>query len=176
MRVTAEQCWWDQALWSDSSGLVWHTPLRAAWRQFINCLFLRNNTSIWGFIIIPLKHDKKQSPRLLCVFCLIHTWSHHLFWGWQLRRMTKWLLVFCFLPPSGVWSTMSIWRERERGPKVLMWQSINLLPYERWVVLVSSQKLPRRSIHITVWDICHICEVICSWLPTSHSTGRGKIS
>lgn len=79
-----------------------------------------------------------------------------------------------FLPPSGVWSTMSDWRERECGGKVLRWQSINLLQYERWVILVSSQKLPKRSIHISVWDVGCSCGAIWSWQHTCHSTGRGE--
>lgn len=176
MWVTAEQCWWDQALWSDSSGLVWHTPSgQPEGNSETVCSWETIQASevlLWS----PVWSETLQKCRLVCVSCLIHTWSHHLFWGWQLRRITKWLLVFCFLPPSGLWSTMSIWREREHGQKVLRWQSINLLLYERWVVLVSPQKLSRRSIHITVSDICHSCEVICSWLPTSHSAGRGKMS
>lgn len=145
-------CEWQQsrvgkahALWSHSSGPVWHAPLRAAWRHFSNCLFLRNNTSIWGFIIVPLWSAAllKNSHLGFCVSCLITHLKPSFVLEMAVVKDDKMALGVLFLPPSGVWSTMSDWRERECGRKVQGWQSINLLQYERWVILVSSQKLRR---------------------------------
>lgn len=64
---------------------------------------------------------------------------------------------FCFCPHLVYGPQWTIEESGNRG-KVLGWQSINLLQYERWVILVSSPNLPRRSIHITVPDI------YCSYL------------
>lgn len=70
----ADQCWQDQALWSKSSGPVWHVPLSAVWRHFSHGMF-RGMTSIWNINIVPLWSEAffqlKNSHFDLCVSCLI---------------------------------------------------------------------------------------------------------
>lgn len=116
-----------------------------------------NNSSIWGFIIAFKKKDVT-----LRASCLTHLKPSFV------RRMAavkddKMAPGVLFLLPSGVWSAISNIRERKCGGKGLRWRSINFLQYEIWVTLVSSPEPPRISIHITVWDTCWSCEMICSW-------------
>lgn len=147
-------------------------PLRPAWRHFSNCLFLRNYTSIWGFIIAPhflpsltcIITKKGKSSTWLCVFPVWYHLKPSFVLGMAVVKDDKMAPGVLFLPPAGVWSTMSNSSKRWMWGKSAEVTIYKLsFQYEIWVTLVSSQKLPRRSIHITVWDVYRHCEGIGSW-------------
>lgn len=95
------------ALWRP----IWQTSahltdlIRAAWRHFSNCLFLRQH---WAGVLLPLSLElnPRWKPVTFCGCSLkANAWSHCLSWRCQLWGMTK--FVFCFKPPSGIWCTTS---------------------------------------------------------------------